>query len=95
MCAHVHVFFCLKHLYQYLSVFVCIICMFGSCFGESVMWHDKECRIHLSVTIIVFRKARSLYQRCMASFPTQTAKFSSNYVMTLPHPEVWLHYVQL
>ena len=26
-------------------------------------------------------KVRLRYQRCMASFPAQTAKFSSNYVM--------------
>ena len=28
------------------------------------------------------RNVRLKYQRCMASFPAQTAKFSSNYVMT-------------
>ena len=42
-------------------------------------WHRKACMSYLP---IVFRKARSPYQRCMASFPAQTAKFSSNYVMT-------------
>ena len=32
--------------------------------------------------IDIFRKVRSPYQQCMASFPAQTAKISSNYIMT-------------
>ena len=34
-----------------------------------------------AVVYYVFQKARFQYQQCMASFPAQTAKFSSNYVM--------------
>ena len=40
------------------------------------------------------RKVRLKYQQCMASFPAQTAKFSSNCVMTSTFPGVWLHYGQ-
>ena len=47
---------CIRLSQAFISVLecfcVCIICMFGSCFSESVMWHDGECIIHLSVTIL-------------------------------------------
>ena len=44
---------------------------------------------------IIFQKARSPYQRCMASFLTQTAKISSNYVMIIVTSGVWFHYVSV
>ena len=51
-----------------------------------------DVHVHLMHSII-FQKVQSPYQRCMASFPTQTAKFSSKYVMEMTTSGVWSHYV--
>ena len=51
-----------------------------------------DVHVHLMHSII-FQKVQSPYQRCMASFPTQTAKFSSKYVMAMTTSGVWSHYV--